>query len=87
MYGLQVDFCKLNDTFLQQSKKILKDKYRIDIDTISIETNPDKCFVLKYKNESITIPIEPYDDCYRESNEAFKSIVRTMIDTFPEDFI
>jgi hypothetical protein len=87
LYGLQVDFLKLNDQFLYRSKQLLSDRYRINIESLSIEANPNKQFVLKHKNQSIIIPIEKYDDDYKEVNEALKNIIRTMMDKFPEDFI
>ena len=87
LYGLQVDFCKINDTFLSLSKQLLKDKYKVDIESISIEEYPVRSFVLKHKNEYLTIPIKTYSDCYEETNEALKSIVKKLIETFPEDFI
>lgn len=87
MQGLEVDFLKMNDTFLGYTKKILFDKYRVSVDQLSIESQPKKHILIIYKNNQIIVPIIECEDKYLEVNNTFKSIIKTILDQYPEDFI
>jgi hypothetical protein len=87
LYGLEVDFLKLNDEFIRQTKNILHNKYRLHIDNIYVEAKPNKRIIILHKSQEVSIDIDSYDDDYQEVNETMKKIIKTMMDKFPEDFI
>lgn len=87
LYGHQVDFLKLNDGFVTYVKDMLDNKYRIRIDKILIELYPSRQFVLYYKEDTMYIPMSETDEEYKIVNDSLKSIVRKLMEKYPEDFI